>query len=565
MLLDPRIAQFITWFADLQRRTADVVSTILVAHGEVPHTSDALVTKLASTGPTISTRGGTDWGSWLDSSARTELLDTRTALGLAKAEIESANPFAALVGDLQQNLEALPVTLELSDGSGAVGEAAPSVAVPVRQWFELGFFAVAVSAFSDLQASVEQVIEESIRRLEEVEKVVDYYTLAVERHAVELDELDGGEEFARAGQARIRVLIDELHDGRKRRTRRVVASFVRRTAVALEEATAPLRAHRPELISRGVIELERHLQAKPRSKPAHERVWERMREGYGVARPILQELTTDLRAVFADEAPAATRRAYAALIERRPSELGRELPASYRRLFASLPIRIADIYLSRAGAESSCAAAIERWLHGAPQAVLLHGERGAGKRTVLNQVLARARAEARVRWVRLGPRFREEGQVASAFAGALGLVGEHRSFASLASARRAEGSRCIIVVENAERLLGHTPDGVARMKAFLGFVGETAASTLWVLLMASPAATLLLHRLDLARHHGADRHARCRGAAAERGDHTHRHRRGHAGDMGSAGGRSHADAGSRIPRLPRTRSRRAGGRPAPRA
>jgi biotin operon repressor len=498
VLPHPQVAKIIAWFADVQSRISNVVMTILLVNEGASHSSDSLVAKIALAPLGGTARGELKWGSWLESSARAELVETRTALGLARAELKTSSPFAPFEDELKSVMAAVPETLAMgAPAPEDPSEETQSIDVPLRRWLELAFVQPALTALAALQTTVEQAIDETIARVEDVEKVVDYYTLAVQRQAAESDDVEGSDELARAGRGRLRALIDDVHRARRGRGRRAVGAFVRSTADALDDATAPLRSHRADALARALADLERRQEAKPRS-PVVRRLVDRTRETYLAAAPLLAELSVDLRAVFADEASDATRRAYLALLDHAPAEVGRQLPASYRRLFASLPIQIADMYQRRLHVESACQQAFSSWRRGAPQTVLLHGDRGAGKRTVLNHVLARVRTEASVRWVRLSPRLCDEGQVTRAIAVALALEGEHSSFGSIAKLVGTEQSRRVVVIENAERLLSHSPAGVDRLSAFLRLVGSTAHTTLWLLLMATPAAMLLLHRLELA-------------------------------------------------------------------
>jgi hypothetical protein len=80
----------------------------------------------------------------------------------------------------------------------------------------------------------------------------------------------------------------------------------------------------------------------------------------------------------------------------------------------------------------------------------------------------------------------------------LEVRGDVRHLAELHDLGRSSERRFVVVVENSERLLTPTPQGVAAADAFLRLVGRTGDCVLWILLMARPAAMLALHRLELA-------------------------------------------------------------------
>jgi hypothetical protein len=108
------------------------------------------------------------------------------------------------------------------------------------------------------------------------------------------------------------------------------------------------------------------------------------------------------------------------------------------------------------------------------------------------------RQDVPVRWVRLAHDMQREADVVAAVARELDDV-EANSYAELGRMLAQSTDRRVMVVENCERLFRRTPDGVADMLAFLDAVAASGESTLWLLLMASPAAELLGSVLQLPR------------------------------------------------------------------
>ncbi|MFV8754866.1 hypothetical protein ACNOYE_30330 [Nannocystaceae bacterium ST9] len=477
MLLPSELTGLIAWFAGYQARIGELVAALMQDAGEGP--------KLApGEGETI------EWGRWLDDSAHPALTGMRAAIEASLAHLDRHHPLAALGAELQTTIAALPEQIEL-DEHGQRHE------VPLRRWFELEFVGEVEAALAGLERTLCEALRDVAGRVGEVERVLDYYTLAVQRHQAEV-EYAQAEEFARTGLARVQNLIAELHRRRASWARRALGEFVERSASALEDASAPFRAHHVDAIRRTLDEHARRLAAS--GEPSWlRRARARVERGYRVALPAARQLALELRTLFGEQENQALLAKVRALLAADPAELGSELPLGYRRLFATVPIEIADLYVARPALESACMAAIDAWSAGVPQVVLLHGDRGAGKRTLANHVLARVRSQALldVRWVRLGPSLRDEVAVAKALGRALGVEGEALAFSELALEPGEVGRRRVIVVENAERLLAPSPAGVAQMIEFLAMVGETAPTTLWILLMATPAANLALHRLGL--------------------------------------------------------------------
>lgn len=479
MRLPSELAGFIADFAGFQQRIAALVDSLLDLVGE-------------PAGVELDPRdeGTIEWGRWLDESAHPELHRFRDSLAASLARIDRDHPIVELGATLRRTVAELPEQVELH------GEARP-LAVPLRGWLELDFVEAVIAALAQLERTLIDALHELTARLAELERVLDYYTLAVQRHQADL-EYAQAEEFARTGLARVQNLIDDLQRRRLAWARRALGEFIDRSASALEDASAPYRAHRPELIVRGLDEHRRRAEAQRRPGWLR-RAGVRVVTSYQSARPALRELADELRVLFGEQASVPQQARLQAIFGGDPSELGSALPLGYRRLFATLPIEIADLYVRRPALEDTCMRAIEAWRAKVPQIMLLHGDRGSGKRTLVNHVLARVRSQALldVRWIRLGPALRDEVGVAKQLGRAFGIEGEALGFAELALEPDALERRRVIVVENAERLLAPSPAGVARMIEFLALVGETASTTLWILLMATPAADLALQRLGL--------------------------------------------------------------------
>lgn len=492
MLLAAEVERFVGWFAELQGRIEALVRDIC--------------TPVAPPAPMDSGKEGLpaamEWGQWLDANAQPELVGLREWTARARTRLRRDHPIAALAGELKAGIDALPEQvvlprLRVDDDGRGVG---PGVEVPLRRWLQLGFAAQVAPAFERLELTLAAGLSDIEGRIDELERVLDYYTLAVRRHAADVDGSAQAEDVARTGLARVQAVVAEVHRHRGAWARRALGRFVDETSGSLEDAVAPLRAHRPEELLRRLEELERQGRAGPPPPSLARRAFGRAQRGYRAALPFARQLTAELHALFAEQQPEPLRRAYRSLLATDPDALGADLPPSYRRLFAAVPIELADLYINRPALEEACTTAISTWGNGVPQSVLLHGDRGVGKRTLVNHVLSRVsgRASLDMRWIRLGPCLQDEPDVARVLARAMGLPASPDRFAALARTPVREEQRRAIVIENAERLLSPSPEGIARIVAFLSMMGETAGRTLWILLMATPAATLVLHRLELA-------------------------------------------------------------------
>lgn len=465
MLPPPELVSFTTAFASYQRRVGAAIHELfrLDLPPEPPPS---------------------DRRRWLSASARPRVHAMREAIERRHDRSARASLVSAFSGELQQLIAEQPQTLELREGS-------VSVEVPLQRYLTIEFWPRLEPSFAELEQSLERALGELDRRVLETERTVDYYLLAVKRHAIECEDAEA-EELACTGAERVERLIAELQQRAASWAHRTRAEFTANGANALADACAPYRAHRPEVVLRRITDHEQAQSSDARRSLLGEAAT-RVERQVGTLAPLARQLHEELRVALAPSHDQAFEADAPAL---EPAALGVELPLGYRRLFTGVPPNV-DLFVARPDLERRFADAIARWETGLPQQILVHGDRGSGKRTLANRVLASACSEARceIHWMRLDPRLREEPIVAAQLARALGY--DHAtSFAELAPDGLAVSHpRRAVVVENAERLLAPSSMGIARMSAFLALVGRTAASTLWVLLMATPAARMVLHRL----------------------------------------------------------------------
>jgi hypothetical protein len=271
----------------------------------------------------------------------------------------------------------------------------------------------------------------------------------------------------------------------------------------MDDALAPLRAHRPDEISHA---LAARASAQPLVVVRHQprRLSRGARDLYGKATPLVRELVRDLRGVLRDDQP---RLGYWDLAIASDAISDDRLPPLYRRLFGEIPLGLADLYQPRSGLEAVCRRVFETWLSGQARrpdrrgALLVVGDRGAGKRTLVNRVRAELHGELPVRWLSLGPHLASEARLAAAICEATG-ANLAESFRDLGHALHQLGQRQAIVLENSEQLFLRTPEGLARVQALLDLIRATDDAILWIVLMVKPTAALLDTCLRLPLYFG---------------------------------------------------------------
>jgi hypothetical protein len=469
MLPPVELAHFVRWYSEFQTRVGALVDHLLTL------TDDEAVAAAA--------------GDSLEARMQPVLDHRRAGIDAALIRLREHRSIAEFITELRSTVAALGEQLDLMNPDGQ------AVPVPFRRWFELEFIEPATAAVAGLEDTLVSTLAALRKRVLATERTLDYYALAVQRYRVEEDD-SAADEFETTGARRIGSLIADIDRMCSNRAQRVRLDFIAASSSVIEAASAPFRAHRPDEIQTAITAHDRRL-ARGDQPSFFRRSLLSTRNLQQHALPVLRQLRGEVRELLAPEEDGQRPHLHE-LLGAEPSELGLTLPLGYRRLFTSMPLETSDLYVSRPALERACTDAIEAWGAGVPQVLLVHGDRGAGKRTLVNQVLAGVRSRARVCWVRLGPKLRETGEVAKMLARAMGSSEDPEHFTELALGTRDPlARRTVIVVENSERLLSPSTAGVARMNEFMAMVAATTPATLWILLMASPAASLALHRLGL--------------------------------------------------------------------
>ena len=513
MILDERIATFVEWCAEFQLRVVAALDAGFVvapesSAQEVPPPMPPMTASPANPAAPEDEAvlfDSTRLAMSLQRRTKPELARLRAQLEQFQSQLRAAPGFADFVAQLDQQIAELPLHVQLRPPPTRFERARgkdTSVSAPVRAWLEVSLARPVTDALAKLDAAANEALNAARDELDRLDKVTDYYVLAVQRHGSELDERHRVGEFAAAGNDRAQALLASYHEARRHDATRMQAMCLREVSAAIERAMAPLRSHRATELQRQ-LRLLKHRELVRRAPPSW---WRGTRDAvagkWASVQPWLRELRLDVRRILSDHRVDAVEERWSEILRPRGgpgSAWGATLPPGYSRLFTAVPFELADVYQERIELERECHQAIEAWLGGDPRSLVVEGDRGSGKRTLLNQVLPTVRQRAQVHWIRLSQSLRNEASVVESVARALELDPSLRGFEALATALQLGQRRPIIVVENAERIFQRTPAGVARMRDFLELVARTAPRVLWILVMAAPAAHLLDTVLDLQR------------------------------------------------------------------
>lgn len=512
MILDPQVIRLASWFASLQSRVGEVLSDKLenacisqlgLVSGTLQDAAQsAQSARIEATGFGLVQTADAylqrseraeprSWKTALEQDIRPALHRARGTLRAAAASFADGSALTPLRNDLTATFSRQPQNISLDiapeDSSVSPTTAPTRIEVPFRRWLTETCQPTLESLLRELDTRIAAAVDDATAELERIETVLDYHLFIVEdaRAAEERDE------SARTGLGHGVRLVQQLADKLTRAVDRIHRWFITASSAAMDDALAPLRAHRPEEVVQG-------LAVREASKTPS---WWRTRvhalrsglgHAYQTAAPIARELASDLRGLLRGDQP---RVGYWDLaIASDASE--ERLPPIYRRLFGEIPLGMSDLYRPRPALEAPCRKVFEAWLSGQSKSgerrssLLVAGDRGAGKRTLVNRVRAELHGGLPVRWLSLGPHLASEHRLCAAIADAAD-VERQGDFRSLTGALRQTGARQAIVIENGEQMFLRTPEGLARVQAFLDLLRATDDRILWIVLMASPTATLL--------------------------------------------------------------------------
>ncbi len=225
---------------------------------------------------------------------------------------------------------------------------------------------------------------------------------------------------------------------------------------------------------------------------------------YEVIAPLYEEFVEDFRHLLSDDLHATNRNVLRERL-RDPRELAhaQSLPVVYKRLFNPVPLDLPEFYVERPELEARCLRAIAEWGQGKHHAILLKGERGIGKRTFVHNLvplkvydLEPIFQQTPIETISLPEDAHNEQDLCRAFS-VLFPSKNIQSFEQLTTLLHDMPTRQVLIVENAIKAYTRTHEGIELCRRFLDMLNHTSDRVLWIVLMDTPAATLLDTMLDI--------------------------------------------------------------------
>lgn len=422
------------------------------------------------------------------------LLDMIASLGGALdrvvRDIEEPAAFVARDSVLNDALDELPARLEPTSRfplDGAVEGSERRTVIELRAWLTQTVARELTVAVLDVRAHAAEHLSEVAASLQHARQVLEYHVMAAPGAGDRLDSSVGERVSSLVERARVELRaaatqVEQELGGHLDRVR--------------DRGLAPLYEGRWKDVQRQLRRISEG--SRPRLALA-ERARDRLRQDAGRVQRSLGRLRDELAAVLVERTTPEARAAYRRLLFGPASTMS----DAYQRLFTSVPAESIGLVLDRPEV-AMVEAGVERWLEGHGGPILVRGDRGVGKRTIIRHVANRMGGRIALRWLSLSPDLDVEGDVARELARLMGWPAA-ASFEALtltlalprALRPEANQTRQVLVVANVERLFRRTPEGLARIRRFFALVAATSGEALWIVLFAEPAARLLAPLLEL--------------------------------------------------------------------
>jgi|GEM_PF-245520 len=525
IVLDHQLALFSTWFGQYQKRIVDTVQTLFqdqclrqyqrmeklceagIEELEAPATQEG-----AGEGEAIELEEQRDWAEWYKRELEPITKSTRRTLDRALISFGQGVTSRRLIDALEYRVAGFSESLQLllQDPHTASPSTAnlETIELRVRQWFSNRLVSEIALRYIEFNERTERVVRRNIVGLDSISQVIEYNLISAHKDANELDD-EASDAVARSEQLAVlrrgENLISQQAQSLAQDVKELQEWILKETSALEKSSTGPFLEHDISDLPR---QLSRTSQARAiatkqglSARVAPLLGW--IKSAYASLTPLYEELLEDVRHILSETPRGEHRARIRERLELETPATVKQLPPIYKRLFNPVPLDLPEFYVERPEVEARCLDAISQWGRNQPVSILLVGDRGIGKRTFIHNLvpikiydLAPVFQQLPIQTVRLGEDIETEEQMCEQFR-MLFKDDRPSSFAEMTRALRGSSERQIVIVENANKCYQRTSDGMALCRDFLQMINDTNGKVLWLLLMDSPAATLLDTMIDL--------------------------------------------------------------------
>ena len=518
IVIDQKLVGFLNWFYEYRQRIAGVLEQYI---------RQDCIQKLRNLQSRCSERpqayrsderkgggegGGqpVDWSAWFDDQLDPSLDRARRAMNHALFELGQGNATQQLLDLLETRVSRFPGELRLlvELPGEVVGEeqSFETITVPVRRWYGVELIREAALRFVEFNEHAERSLRRSLIALEEIEQILEFNLKTGQTKLDEETDASQMNTMAEGGLERAHERITDLSEALLRDENELRHWIKREMCRIVCVASAPFLTSQvadiPERLRQRTGEMRRGGQGGRMG-----RLTGPIRRGLSQLKrriePVYREISEDLKEALTEKETTPSGGEIRSRLLRDEPIAFSSIPVIYRRLFTPIPIDIPDFYVPRLDLEQRCMEAVMQWFHGRPSSILIHGDRGMGKRTLIHHLLPvqlfdtySELNEEQLMTVHLGDRFVSEETLCRTLSPLAG--GESvRSLNTLAGQIHDQQMKRIAFIEDGHNLFLRTPAGVARLQRFLEFMSRTSDQVLWIVMFGKTAATYLDTAIDL--------------------------------------------------------------------
>jgi hypothetical protein len=373
------------------------------------------------------------------------------------------------------------------------GGSVETINVPLRSWYFSKLLREAALRLVEFNERSERILRRSLVAMGEIRQGLETALVSTQQEFRDTGDHDRANRLAdealrEAGQQTEKLVHQVRSDERK-----VRVWVIGESTHIVRESTIPFLEHRLNEVMRELSRVRGESLAQRSVQP----IISQVKGAYGKVAPMLEQITSDLGQKLAGSSPVSDKSQVRERLLVPEPRRAQTTPAIYRRLFSPVPVDIPDFYIERPALEQECLEGVDRWFNGHATSILIAGDRGMGKRTLVHHVLPvrmfskyHDLNEEQLQTVRLDEHIENEQELCASLAPMLDGVSP-RTLAELAERLERVEQRQIVFVENGDKIYSRTPDGLALCQRFLAMIEKTSDRILWIILMSKPATTLL--------------------------------------------------------------------------
>ncbi len=449
------------------------------------------------------------WTKWMRRELHPASRGARRALDRALISFGQGVTSRRLIDTLEYRVASFSEQLTLSLANPETHHprsgAPATLDVRARQWFSNRLVNEIALHYIEFNERTERLVRRNLVGLDSIDQILEYNIHTAQRDTDAGLDPDHANTVASGALERAAKLVAQLTDDLSTEIAEIEAWLIEETTSIARASVNPFRERRladiqPLLQRHAHPDDVQNASILARSASSIKRT---ARSLYDTISPVYDELLEDLRHILVDERRIQRRSHVRQLLEVDHAHDPDSIPTIYRRLFNPVPLDLPEFYVERPELERDCLDAIAQWGLGHPGSILLFGDRGIGKRTLIHNLvpiriydLAPVFQDTPIQTLRLSEETSSEADLCAQLS-PLVPNDSPGSFEELTRALNSSERRQIVIVENATKAFNRTADGLELCRDFLTTIGRTSRRTLWILIMDTPAATLLDTTLDL--------------------------------------------------------------------